>query len=327
MGKTLEIARDRSFDKTKTILPTEMAQGIYLQNAPSLQALKLMHLMIGIAGGKMADDIRHEVRLSEIKSIKGMRNHTRTSLTPLFQELAGVVITYDDPKKKIVTIGGLLDEAQIDYGNESSGDLLISWTFSRTFCRMAAESNHWAIIDRQTVFHLNSKYSVLLFQHIASLAHLNWINEKTFTIPQLRAMLSISAGKLSRFSNLKALALIPTIAEINKLSRLTLTAKLNKTGRTVTSVTITWQLKETPSPVKSHSTDQKSPKIITSFPDEGGIDFNEYWKTIKRETRCNMDNTMIAEKFRSFCQERKIALSSKNIDQIFKNFCRTIGEV
>lgn len=105
----------------------------------------------------------------------------------------------------VVTIGGLLDEARIDYHHEVSGDLLASWTFRSTFRRMAAEPNHWAILDRHTVFHLGSKYSVMLFQHISSLVNLDRINAKTFTIPELWAVLGIPEGKIKRFADLKSM--------------------------------------------------------------------------------------------------------------------------
>ena len=140
MGKTLEVAADRAYDQTKTVLPAEMARGTYMQNVPGLAALKLMHLMIGTAGGRMADDVRHEMRLSDIRRIDGMKHHDRASLTPLFTELAAAVLISDDLEKQTVTIGGLVDEARIDYRNEGSGDLLVMWTFRSTFRRMAAES-------------------------------------------------------------------------------------------------------------------------------------------------------------------------------------------
>jgi hypothetical protein len=71
MGKTTQVAADRAYDQTKTVLPAEVAQGVYMQHAPSLKALKLMHLMIGTAGGRMADPVRHTIRLSDIKKIDG----------------------------------------------------------------------------------------------------------------------------------------------------------------------------------------------------------------------------------------------------------------
>ncbi|MFD2679135.1 hypothetical protein ACFSX7_18685 [Camelimonas lactis] len=43
MGKTTQVAADRAFDQTKTVLPAEVARGVYMQNPPSLRALKLMH--------------------------------------------------------------------------------------------------------------------------------------------------------------------------------------------------------------------------------------------------------------------------------------------
>ena len=337
MGKTLDVARDRAFDPSSTVLPAEVARGVYMRNAPSLAALKLMHLMIGTAGGRMADDVRHEMRLADFRKIDGMDNHTRASLTPLFQELAAAVLTHDDPEKMVVTIGGLLDEARIDYRHEVSGDLLVSWTFRSTFRRMAAESNHWAILDRQTVFHLGSKYSVMLFQHISSLVNLDHVTAKNFTIPELRAVLGIPEGKIKRFADLKKDVLTPALAEINQLSRLTLTATPNKIGRTVASVTIGWQVKNDPTPAKrelgGHSAGRKARRngsaetVARSFPASGSIEFDAHWRDLKRAAGCNMDNTMIADKFRAWCAGKSLALDARNIEQAFSRFCAKVGRI
>lgn len=337
MGKTLDVAQDRAFDQTKTVLPAEMARGVHMRNAPSLRALKLMHLMIGTAGGRMADEVEHRMRLSDIRKIDGMAHHDRASLTPLFAELAAAVIEYDDPEQMVVTIGGLMDEARIDYRPEASGDLLVSWWFGRTFRRMAAELNHWAILDRQTVFHLGSKYSVLLFQYIASFKEYDHITAKTFTVPELRAVLGIPEGKLERFSNLNQRVIQPSIAEINQLSRLILTATPNKVGRTVASVTISWQVKDDPTPAKrelqGHSAGRKARRngsaetVARSFPASGGIEFDQHWRDLKRAAGCNMDNTMIAGKFRTWCAGKGLALDAHNIEKLFSDYCRKVGKL
>ena len=238
MGKTVQVAADRAHDDTKTVVPAELARGIYIENPPGAQALKLMHLLISIAGGRMADDVQHELRMADMKAIEGMRNHDRATLRALFIELRGAVIAYDKSEEKAEIIGGFLDEARIDYRDETSGHLLVKWWFGRTFRRIAEDSNHWAILDRQTVFALSSKYAILLFQHVASLANLDRVNSKTFTIPELRAMLGVPTGTLDRFSNLNTWALKPAIAEINQLSRLNLTVTPKKAGRTVAAVEI-----------------------------------------------------------------------------------------
>ena len=152
MDKTAEVAAERAYDQTKTILPAEVARGTYMQHAPSLKALKLMHLMIGTAAGRMADDVRHEFRLSDCKKISGMDNLTRERIVPLFAELRAATLVNDDPTAMRTVIGGLLDEAVVDYRHEVSGDTLITWTFGSTFRRMARESSHWAILDRRRCF-------------------------------------------------------------------------------------------------------------------------------------------------------------------------------
>ena len=308
-----------------------------MRNAPSLSALKVMHLMIGKAGGRMAEDVRHELRLSELREIEGMKNHDRASLAPLFAELAGAVLVSDDPEAMVMTIGGLLDEARIDYRHEVSGDLLVTWYFGRTFRRMAEESNHWAILDRQTVFHLGSKYAVLLFQHIASLVNLDHVTSKTFSIDDLRAVLGVEKGKLERFSNLNQRVIQTAIAEINQLSRLTLTATPNKIGRTIASVTIYWHVKEDPTPVKRELNQSKvgrkarqrdaAETPVRAFPTSGGIANDPHWIAIKRTAGCNMDNGMIADKFRAWCAGKGIALDARNIEKAFSNFCAKVGKV
>lgn len=331
------MAADRAFDQTKTVLPAEVARGTYMRNAPSLAALKIMHLMIGKAGGRMAEDVRHELRLSELRQIEGMKNHDRASLAPLFAELAGAVLVNDDPEAMVMTIGGLLDEARIDYRHEVSGDLLVTWYFGRTFRRMAEESNHWAILDRQTVFHLGSKYAVLLFQHVASLVNLDLVASKTFSVEDLRAVLGIEKGKIKRFADLNSDVLKPAISEINQLSRLVLTATPNKIGRTVASVTIGWQVKDDPTPAKREMAAAKvgrtarrngsAETVARAFPASGSIEFDDHWKALKRAAGCNMDNTMIAEKFRAWCDGKGLALNAKNIEQAFSSFCAKVGKV
>jgi hypothetical protein len=340
MGKTIQVAADRAYDQTKTVLPAEVAQGVYMQNAPSLAALKLMHLMIGTAGGRMADDVRHEFRLSDIKKIDGMDNHTRKSIVPLFQELAAAVLTLDDPIKMTTIIGGLMDGAKVDYRHEVSGDVMVTWYFGRTFREMAAESNHWAILDRQAVFHLGSKYSVLLFQYIASLQNLKHVTSKRFTVPDLRAMFGIPEGKLTRFSNFKAKALSHAIDEINSdLTRLHLTVTYHKVGRTVAEVEIGWAVKDDLTKVKA---ELDRPKVgrkarqdgtvetsVLRFPTSGSVKDTQPWDRIARDNAPRIDGRHVpdlrklADTFRKWCREKSIPLDGSSIEKTFTTWCKS----
>ena len=295
MKKTTTIATDRAFDETKSVLPIEVARGVYIENAPGAEALKLMHLLIGKAGGRMADDVRHDLRLADIKSIDGMRNHSRATLRKLFTELAGTVMVFDDNEAQCEIIGGFLDRAKLDYRHEISDDLLVSWWFGGAFREMAEKSCHWAILDRQTVFALSSKYSILLFQHIGSLVKLSHINHKTFSVVELRAVLGIADGTLDRFADFNRRALQPSVSEINQLSRLNLTATTNKVGRSVASVTITWEEKpmaqrrdakrelDRPKIGRSSRRDGTADAPVLAFPRSGSLKGTEPWDGLARE--------------------------------------------
>ena len=139
MGKTIKVAADREFDQTKTVVPAEVARGIYIENPPGAQALKLMHLLISIAAGRMADDTQHELRMADLKAIEGMRNHDRVSLRALFIELRGAVIHYDRPAEKMEIIDGFMGRVVLDYRHETSGDILLKWKFGEEFRRIAEE--------------------------------------------------------------------------------------------------------------------------------------------------------------------------------------------
>jgi hypothetical protein len=167
--------------------------------------------------------------------------------------------------------------------------------------------------------------------------NLDHVQSKTFTIQELRSLLGVPEGKLDRFADLHRRALQPSIAEINQLSRFTLTATPNKIGRTVASVTIGWQVKADPQDAKQELARPKvgrqarregvADAIVRSFPASGGIEFDTHWTGLKRASGCNMDNTMIAERFRSWCREKGISLDARNIEQTFQNFCAKVGKV
>lgn len=337
MGKTIQVAADRAFDKTKTVLPAEVARGIYMQNPPGLAALKLMHVLIGQAGGRMGEDVEHRVSLSEVRAIEGLRHHDRASLTPLFAELQAAVLVNDDVERKRLTIGGLLDLAEVDYRDEASGDLVISWYFSRMFTRVAAASDHWAILDRQTAFRLKSRYSMLLFQHISSLVKQVHVTRKVFTVDELRAVLGVGSGKLERFANLNARAIQPAIEEISTESRFVLTTTPRKSGRTITSIEISWSEKtgEERQSLKvemdKHSIGRKVRRkgtaevVAAAFPETGSIAYSPYWMDLKRAAGCNADNAKIATDFRRFCREKGIRLDAAGITRIFIDYCSKIG--
>jgi hypothetical protein len=345
MTKTTQVAADRAHDEAKTVLPAEVARGVYLENPPGAEALKLMHLMIGKAGGRMAEDVRHELRLADIKKIDGMRNHSRATLRKLFIELRGAVIVFDDAEEQCEIIGGFLDQAKLDYRHEVSDDLLVAFWFGRAFRDMAEKSCHWAILDRQTVFALSSKYSILLFQHVASLVNLDHVASKTFTVAELRAVMGVPNEKLKRWTHFFRDSIQPAIAEINQTSRMSLTATPHKIGRTVASVTISWEEKpqeakqeakrelDRPKVGRAARREGKTEMLVPPFPASGGLDpkmpIDAHWRAIfdANVTRIQggklPDSRMVCDAFR---KARGSKLDDTTTEKHFVNFCKAWRE-
>lgn len=279
----------------------------------------------------------HELRLAEIRRIKGFKNHDKASLIPLFREIRAATFSFDDSDEQLVRIGEFLDTAKIDCRFEDHGEIKIRWWFSRLFCEVAAKSNHWAIIDRQTVFALKSKYSILLFQYLASPFGLEHRSSEIFTIPQLRAVLAVSEGKLSRWDETDRYALKPALAEINQLSRFDVIAMPIKDGRHVDAVRLSWKPKvdataarqklDRPKVGRKARRDGTAETPVIMFPETGGIAYSQHWLELKRAAGCNKDNELIASDFRRFCRERDIALDAHNIEKIFRDYCAKTGRV
>lgn len=63
------------------------------------------------------------------------------------------------------------------------------------------------------------------------------------------------------------------------------------------------------------------------FPASGGIAYEPFWIALKQKAGCNMDNALIAGRFREWCAGRGIPLDARTIANTFTAFCTKIGKV
>lgn len=344
MTTTIQVATDREHIRNDIVTPAETARAVTVHNPPGLDAQKLMLLLVKTAAGRMADDTEHRIRLSDIRREKGMKNHDRASLGPLLDQLHAAIIRADDPERRIIERGGFLSRSSLDYRHEATGDVALTWTFGKPFRDLAAASCHWAILDRQTVFALTSRYAFALFQHVSSLANLDRISGKTFTVDELRQALGVPDGKMPLFKNLNQRALKPAIEDINRTSpRLELAATPNRIGRKVASVTVTWIERppaeqrerkaelDRPSVGRRHRQDGTAERIVEtaprpSFPQSGSARFG-VWQERHREANRGRprdrvrDLNLTAEAFREWCGTKGIPPDHANIVGIWRRFC------
>ena len=335
MGKTLKVAKDRAYDDTKSVIPREVGKGVHVDHAPSAQALKLMHLFVAKSGGAMAEDRWHEIRLSDIRAITGFRHHDTKSLEKLLREIRATVFSFDDPARKKIHIGGFMDHAEVDYREEERGNLTVRWYFAKMFRDLAEKSNHWAIMDRQTVFALRSKYSILLFHWLSNFTNLEHKISEVLSIEDVRAILGVPEGKLKTWDAMNRFALKPAIAELNQLSRHDVIATPLKRGRHIDAVKFEWEPKPDPTEVKRELDRPKAGRKTRrngtaevpalAFPASGGIRYAEPWQSIARDHGSGKDINLIGKDFRNWCAGKKIPLDGAKIAKQFETFCKGVS--
>jgi hypothetical protein len=305
-----------------------------LRNPPSLQALKLQDVLMKNAGGKIADECWHELPLATFKNVKGFRNLTHEDVVRLFEELRGVTMRHMNHEEGHTAVYGMIAVGRVDT-DEGSGKL--RYKFDDEFRKVIDKSNLYAVLDYRSGLAMSSRYAHRLHEMITYRAGRDKQFEK-FSVDDLRAHLGVQTGKLARWPDFKVKALDAAISEINQLSRFSVSYRVTKRERRKTAeIELTWEVREALDDAKkeqaAHSVARKGRRAEVkenmSFPASGRIYDDTVWYQIKRDAGCNMDNGMIADKFRKWCAERQpaIRLDAKSIDKYFISFCKSIGKV
>ena len=201
---------------------------------------------------------------------------------------------------------------------------------------MAEQSDLYTILDKPTLLALRSRYALELFRHISTMFRTNRITRTTLDMAQLRAVLGVPEGKHTRFSHLKEHAITPAIEEITRTSRFIVTTVPHKTGRSVTSVTISWTEKPLAEKVAAraeldrHSTGRMHrqegtaeriakhppfPSNIYSF--RGG-----FWETVYRDAGCKADMEATRAGFIEWTERT----GKPRTPQLFFSFCKDENE-
>lgn len=336
MSKTLDAVKKYEGNRKTSIVPTSKGQGIIVTDAPSVTALKVADVLIKSCGGRLADESWHEINTYDLKRIKGIKNLTRDELEPMFYELRRMGYSHFDEEQNKLIIGGLLDIAKVQF-SEEFGNTKIRWKFSEMFRELVQYSDHWAVIDRQTMFALRSKYSILLFQHLSAFFPLKHIWFKQYSIIELRAILNVPESGHKQFKAFNQKILKPAIAEINQLSRYQIIMDTVKNGRKVQAIKFTWDEKldlnatkrELDSPKKGRKVRREGKALVPvdGFPSSGRI--SGKWEKIARENTPRIqgnhvpDLLVLSNSFRKWCDEKSIFLDNKSILKTFTTWCKS----
>jgi Initiator Replication protein. len=251
--KTLARMAENGVDNRKVVYPSEIGRAEWsLDNPPSAVGLKLLLLVVSSLGDAVADDTVHELPVSLLRQVPGLSGMSRVDLEQVLLDLAGVrarleVRDAKDPRRGSVTFGALLSTVRIEYSDDTV--LSCYLRFGDVFRDMVVASELFAVIDRTLALSMKSRYSLLLYQFLAT--HWRKDHQRQIKLPlaELRRVFAINSGDYSEFSDLRRRALSPAVSEISDRSPYQLTVKPYHEGsRAVAGVVLSWEVKAADKP-------------------------------------------------------------------------------
>lgn len=338
MGYTLTTLKAKAEIEEHQVQLGEIADGVYdrhtLSSPPSLAALKLQDLLMKVAGGAICEDRWHEMDLSAIKGIRGMRNATHRDVVELFRQLRSATLIYDNEAKGYTGIYGMIAVGRVEF--EGKGKM--RWRFDPEFRKVAEASNLYAVLDRQTSLALSSRYAHRLHEMVAFRAGREK-NIERFSVDDLRDRLGVQTGRLKTWSHFQKRALQPAVDEINQMSRFHVAWRVSrKYRRRVEEVELVWEIKRELEPVKRELDQPKVgrqarragtvERLGLSFPVSGTIRSSSPWDGLAREHVARIqggqlpDLDSLANAFRYWCKTKGIPLDAKGIEKTFTGFCK-----
>jgi len=203
----------------------------------SLRAAKLFCLLVQQASVAIADDTQHAVPYAVINETF---HKSRDELVEAIEELHSTTISVRLTSRKgrsYTKSGPILSDVERD--DDDQLDAEIRFEFSPTLRRVIADSTHWAAISRRAVLAFESKYSLRLYMYLSLRAGLRKTSED-LTIDDMREILGVPTGTLTRWFDFRRFALDNAIAEINHLAGFRSGYIPIKRGRKVAGLRLSW---------------------------------------------------------------------------------------
>jgi plasmid replication initiation protein len=215
----------------------------------SLRAAKLFCLLVQQAGVSIADDVQHVVPYSVINETF---HKSRDELVEAIEELHSTTVSIHITSRKgrsYTKSGPILSDVERDDDDQAGAE--IRFEFSPALRRVIADSTHWAAISRRAVLAFESKYSLRLYMFLSLRAGLHKTGDD-FTIDDLREILGVPIGALTRWFDFRRFALDAAVAEINHLAGFRAGYIPIKRGRKIAGIRLTWGRKAGEELVEAH---------------------------------------------------------------------------
>lgn len=243
MGRAVEAMGFNGPDKPKVAVPSEYARAEWsIERPPSAAGLKVLALIFAHAG----NDLRRvlDVPVTELRAIPRVASMSVDDLADCLRGLVDArvegLVDHGDGRWTR-TMGGILDFVKVH--GDGSGLLSVLCRFGGAFVEMAEQGDVYAMFDKAAVVGMKSRYSLLLYQFMAS----HWAKTEQravkMTLAEWRKVFAIPSSEYPRFPTFNQSVLARAVAEVSDVSRYALTVDRHYKGRAVVGLSIGWKLK------------------------------------------------------------------------------------
>lgn len=344
--KTMQVVKDRAEEWETMVRPAELADARFsdrsLANPPSARAWKLLALLLAHVGDKVPDDRYHEISLARLNDAKGMGNLSFADAEALAEELRGVTMFIGISGE--LTADGLIGATKRPLND--NGPKVFRWKFGESLREAFGASEIWALLERQAIMSMTSRYAMRLYEITALRGSLKYKTSEVFSLDDMRARLGVPEGKLRTWDQLWRRAIEPAMKEVTQLTRYNLEAVPIKEGRAYTQVKIAWSIKPDMQKVKRELDDHsavrkarrngKTEEIAASdrplsrhrpFPPSGIHPSDPTFGPILSEAGIQTATGAreAADSFRSAMKREGIPLDAPDIAERFSAFCSVLS--
>ena len=126
---------------------------------------------------------------------------------------------------------------------ELKRDGVFRYRFDPKLVEVLKESSIYAQLKKNVIWAFSSKYAMALYEVVERRRNMDYVTAETFTLEEFRYLLDVQPGKYQRFAQLNQSVIQAAVDEVNHLCDFIVDIVPSKTGRKVTSLTLTWRPK------------------------------------------------------------------------------------
>lgn len=198
---------------------------------------RIYNLLIANAWDRITEPVEHVIDKADLRGSHNSNERIEDSIRRLMSAIAEVKVIKDGKTatKRVQLLGGNIEQ------DDERGRLY--YTFPKQLLEIIKESEVFGRLKTQIMYCFKSKYALALYEIVQKRVGLRYKQAEYFTIDEIRGLLGVPKGKLTRFPDLNKYALQPAMREVNALSDHTITMGMVKKGKRVDQIMLMWMEK------------------------------------------------------------------------------------